>query len=105
MTDRTGPPTVPFGTWIRRAREMNGLSQKDLSGLTGIVQSTLSSIEHGVRLPTFENCVVLAAELGVNQHEAVARMVKEQLLRTDEGRIFLAEVRDGRLYDDEEYQV
>jgi transcriptional regulator with XRE-family HTH domain len=91
---------MTFGTWLRAARQMNNLTQRELSGLTGVHNVTVSQYEHDRRLPTFEDTVVMATELGLNPHEAVARVVKARLLATEEGRIFLAEARQGRFYDD-----
>jgi transcriptional regulator with XRE-family HTH domain len=90
-----------FGEWLRRCREEMGLTQLDLGGLTGIHNVTISDYERGRRYPSLGNVAFLSGELQVDTSEMVARMVKEQLMKTEIGRIALAEFREGRFYGDE----
>ena len=60
---------VSIGDSVRIIRELQELSQNDLSTLTGIPQSTLSAIEHGKINLGVERAKVLARALQV--HPAV----------------------------------
>lgn len=91
---------MTLGEQLRAYRRERGLTQLDLGGLCGIHNVTISEYERGARLPSFEDVIVLATELGANPHELVTRMVKERLLKTEAGRIALAEFREGRFYDE-----
>ncbi len=55
---------VLVGTSVRIIRKIQALSQKDLSAITGIPQSTLSAIEHN------------RAKLGVKRIKVLARALK-----------------------------
>ncbi len=55
---------VSVGESVRIVRELQGLSQNELSKLTGIPQSTISSIENG------------RVNLGVERAKVIARALK-----------------------------
>ncbi len=55
---------VSIGESVRIIRELQGLSQNELSSLTGIPQSTLSAIEHD------------KVNLGVERAKVLARALK-----------------------------
>lgn len=94
-------PSKSFGTWLREQRAALGLTQLELADLTGILNVTISNYELDQRLPSLENAVILAAELHVEQAELITRLMKARLMKTVEGRILMAEFREGRFYDDE----
>lgn len=41
-----------YGTFLRAAREARGLTQQDLAVTSGVVQSNISAIENGRRIPS-----------------------------------------------------
>ena len=57
------------GESLKMLRELQGLSQQDLTKLTGINQSNISAIENGARQMGRERAMVLAKALHV--HPAV----------------------------------
>lgn len=67
------PPSNRLGEYIRRLRRARNLSQEDLAERAGISVSTLSRIERGEVIPSFETLRELAAALGV-EAEALARL-------------------------------
>lgn len=62
MTDL---PTLPSGALIRAARRRDGRPQAAIAGLCGISTDYLSKIERGLKKPSGEVLVALAAELQV----------------------------------------
>src|SRR5436190_1210002 len=57
--------TVELGRAIKRKREENGLSLRDLADETGVSASTLSRIENGTGKPDADNIARLTAWLNV----------------------------------------
>ena len=92
---------MTLGEKLRALRIDMNLTQMDVAGLTGIHHVTISEYERSFRIPSFEDAVILAHELGGEVNEFVTLSVKERLLKTEAGRIALAEFREGRFYDDE----
>ena len=92
-------PLQTFGAWLRAARESRSLTQLDLGDLTGIANVTISHFETDRRLPTLSQAAALSSELFIDMNEVATRIVKERLMKTLEGRILMAEFRDGRFYD------
>lgn len=92
---------MPFGHWLRLKRLELGLTQLELAARTGLRNVAISHFELGYRLPTRRDATLLADQLDLALEEIIFRSVRERLLKTDEGRIFLAAVRAGRLYDDD----
>jgi len=41
-----------YGTFVRAAREARGLTQRDLAVISGVLQSNISAIENGRRIPS-----------------------------------------------------
>ena len=93
---------MTFGAWLRAQRLAMNLTQDALGGLAGIANTRISDYENDRRLPSFDDAVALAYELQLNVYETVTRMMKERLMATEEGRIFMAEFRAGRFYDDDD---
>lgn len=60
---------VTPGEALKMLRELQGLSQSDLAGLTGMKQSNISTIENGTSQMGRERAIVLAKALRV--HPAV----------------------------------
>ena len=54
-----------FGVELKRRREDKGLSQEDVSGLTGISVSHISNIERGKTNAGLDNVFRLANSLGI----------------------------------------
>lgn len=57
--------TVELGRAIRRKREEDGLSLRDVADVTGVSASTLSRIENGTGKPDADNIARLTAWLNV----------------------------------------
>lgn len=76
------------GSRIREARESAGASQAKLAGVLGVTQTALSYWEAGVRSPSIETVVAIAASLTVP--------VSQLLLGScDDSDVYLAGRRDG----------
>ena len=63
MMKKTGVNTSELGTAVRRRREQQGFSLRDVANLTGVSASTLSRIENGTGKPDADNIARLAAWL------------------------------------------
>ncbi len=63
MTNKTRVNTAELGSAIRRRREQQGLSLRDVADETGVSASTLSRIENGTGKPDADNIARLAAWL------------------------------------------
>src|SRR2546423_3418657 len=63
MIKNPGVNTAELGTAVRRRREQQGLSLRDVADLTGVSASTLSRIESGTGKPDADNIARLAAWL------------------------------------------
>ena len=63
MAHHTGVNTAELGSAIRRRREEQGLSLRDVADKTGVSASTLSRIENGTGKPDADNIARLAAWL------------------------------------------
>jgi transcriptional regulator with XRE-family HTH domain len=63
MANKTGVNTAELGSAIRRRREEQGLSLRDVADETGVSASTLSRIENGTGKPDADNIARLAAWL------------------------------------------
>ncbi|MBR0228141.1 MAG: helix-turn-helix transcriptional regulator [Clostridia bacterium] len=53
-----------FSKGMKTERKKRGMTQKELSKRSGVSQSTISAVEKGVRMPTEETMVMIAAGLG-----------------------------------------
>jgi transcriptional regulator with XRE-family HTH domain len=63
MMKKTGINTSELGNAVRRRREEQGLSLRDVAEVTGVSASTLSRIENGTGKPDADNIARLAAWL------------------------------------------
>lgn len=63
MANKTGINTAELGSAIRRRREEQVLSLRDVADETGVSASTLSRIENGTGKPDADNIARLAAWL------------------------------------------
>ncbi len=63
---------IMVGNAVAEARAARGLSQKDLSGLTGIDQSDLSRIERGIANPSVNTLNRIAQALGATLHVSIS---------------------------------
>src|SRR5438309_3010521 len=63
MTKKSGVNTSELGDAVRRRREQQGLSLRDVAGETGVSASTLSRIENGTGKPDADNIARLASWL------------------------------------------
>src|ERR671938_1071420 len=65
MAEKSLVNTVELGRAIRRKREEQGLSLRDVANETGVSASTLSRIENGTGKPDADNIARLTAWLNV----------------------------------------
>ena len=63
MAHKSGVNTAELGSAIRRRREQQGMSLRDLADETGVSASTLSRIENGTGQPDADNIARLAGWL------------------------------------------
>src|SRR6476469_1418514 len=63
MTKKSGVNTSELGNAVRRRREEQGLSLRDVADKTGVSASTLSRIENGTGKPDADNIARLASWL------------------------------------------
>ena len=63
MTKKSGVNTSELGDAMRRRREQQGMSLRDVAEKTGVSASTLSRIENGTGKPDADNIARLAAWL------------------------------------------
>jgi transcriptional regulator with XRE-family HTH domain len=63
MTKKSGVNTSELGGAVRRRREQQGLSLRDVAEQTGVSASTLSRIENGTGKPDADNIARLASWL------------------------------------------
>ena len=63
MAHKSGVNTAELGSAVRRRREQQGMSLRDLADETGVSASTLSRIENGTGKPDADNIARLAAWL------------------------------------------
>ena len=63
---------IMVGNAVAEARAARGLSQKELSGLTGIDQSDLSRIERGIANPSVNTLNLIAQALGATLHVSIS---------------------------------
>jgi transcriptional regulator with XRE-family HTH domain len=63
MTKKSGVNTDELGNAVRRRREQQNLSLRDVADETGVSASTLSRIENGTGKPDADNIARLAAWL------------------------------------------
>jgi transcriptional regulator with XRE-family HTH domain len=63
MMKKTGINTSELGSAVRRRRDQQGLSLRDVADVTGVSASTLSRIENGTGKPDADNIARLAAWL------------------------------------------
>src|SRR5256885_11470161 len=63
MVKKLGVNTAELGIAVRRRREQQDLSLRDVADLTGVSASTLSRIENGTGKPDADNIARLAAWL------------------------------------------
>lgn len=54
------------GMYIRTKRRELGISQNELSSMTGISKTQISKIENGQRFGTFINAVLISQVIGIN---------------------------------------
>ena len=65
MVKKTGVNTSELGNAVRRRREEQGLSLRDVADKTGVSASTLSRIENGTGKPDADNIARLASWLNM----------------------------------------
>jgi len=64
-----------YGEALKQQRKLNGLTQKQLSEATGIVQPNISAWENNIYSPNIDFCVKLADFYGITLDELVGRNI------------------------------
>ena len=73
MSARDSSSTIPVpSVALRRARQSQGLSLRDLAARVGLPYSTLSKLENGKMAMTYDKLIRLSQGLGINIEELVA---------------------------------
>jgi transcriptional regulator with XRE-family HTH domain len=67
------PDRVSLGKAVRQLRNERGWSQEELARSAALHWTYVGGIERGIRNPSWENVVKLAAGLGVSVSELAAR--------------------------------
>src|SRR6266446_9931724 len=73
MAKKTGVNTSELGGAVRRRREQQGLSLRNVAEQTGVSASTLSRIENGTGKPDADNIARLAAWLDMPIEQVMHR--------------------------------
>src|SRR3954454_18051444 len=71
-------PSSPLGEYIRRQRELQKLSMRQLAGLVGISNPYLSQIERGLRDPSEKVLDAIAHNLEVSAEKLQAQYEAEK---------------------------
>lgn len=73
-----GPSPQQFslilGTLFREARERAGLSQKQLSAISGVGRTGIVTLEAGHRIPSMLTCMMLADGLKINLSNSIEEL-------------------------------
>ncbi len=67
-----------YGNKIKEARELNGLTQTQVSEKTGIPQNTISWIEKDRGIPNVQQCALLADLFKITIDELIGREVNKK---------------------------
>lgn len=73
-------PKIEIGQVIRKRRELLGLLQPHLAGISGVSLRTLQMVEGGKGNPSLDNLFQIADPLGLN-----LQLVLKDLTKKDEG--------------------
>ncbi|MCK5848911.1 MAG: helix-turn-helix domain-containing protein [Caldisericia bacterium] len=75
-----------FGYWLQEKIKQHGISQKELAGMSGVSQSTISRWLRGLRQPEPTNLSKILPILNVSEQEGflAAGFIKSQTLLTNE---------------------
>jgi transcriptional regulator with XRE-family HTH domain len=68
---------MTVGKAMRRAREKAGLTQNELSAITGVRAASISQYENDVYLPRVDMAEILADSLGISIDEYIGHNVSE----------------------------
>lgn len=66
---------INYGQNLKNHRELNQLTQSELSRQTGISQANINRWESGANLPNIDFCVKLADFYGISLDELVGRKI------------------------------
>ena len=66
-----------YGESLKYQRESNNLSQSELAKLTQLNQQAISLWENNKRIPSIENCEILADFYGITLDELIGREIKK----------------------------
>ena len=92
-------PSSPLGEYIRRQRELQKLSMRQLAGLVGISNPYLSQIERGLRDPSEKVLDAIATSLEVSAetlHAQSMRAKDAEHAGDDDGAAVIAAIRADR---------
>src|ERR671922_2805953 len=91
-------PRSPLGEYIRRQRELQKLSMRQLAALVGISNPYLSQIERGLRDPSEKvlDAIARTLELSAETLHAQSARAKEAEQADDDERSVIAAIRADR---------
>jgi transcriptional regulator with XRE-family HTH domain len=94
-------PSTPLGEYIRRQRELQKLSMRQLAGLVGISNPYLSQIERGLRDPSEKVLDAIARNLelsaeALQAHSRGSMEPGEEDTGAEDGRAVIAAIRADR---------
>lgn len=89
------PEESPLGEFIRRQRELQALTMRQLADLTGISSPYLSQIEHGLRQPSERVLEALAENLELSA-DALREHTRRPQAQEDEERPVVTAIKADR---------
>jgi transcriptional regulator with XRE-family HTH domain len=90
-------PSSPLGEYIRRQRELQKLSMRQLAGLVGISNPYLSQIERGLRDPSEKVLDAIARSLEVSAETLHSQSAQaKKAAGDDDGAAVIAAIRADR---------
>jgi transcriptional regulator with XRE-family HTH domain len=97
--DADPTPSTPLGEYIRRQRELQKLSMRQLAGLVGISNPYLSQIERGLRDPSEKVLDAIARNLELSAetlHAQSAQAKEAEHAAENDGAAVIAAIRADR---------
>lgn len=81
---------VPFGAWLRQAREQKSLPQRSIAAAADMDSSHYGKVESGRRFLTEEQATAIAPLLGRDKTDVLTRLIAARLLAECDGNHALA---------------